>query len=80
MLLTLDFVAKRYGKLPSEVLESGSSIDLQIANLAVAYENYLHKKHSDAKDGKITPDLTVEQMTAMLNTVRKQNGTDSTKQ
>lgn len=70
-MLSLDFVAKRYGKLPSEVIESGSSIDLQIANLAVAYENYLHKKYSNAKDGKITPELTVEQMQAMIDKVRK---------
>jgi hypothetical protein len=66
----LDFVAKRYGKLPSEVIESGSSIDLQIANLAVHYENYLHKKHQDKADGKITPNLSQEEMQAMLDKVR----------
>jgi hypothetical protein len=69
-LLSLDFVAKRYGRLPSEVLESGSSIDLQIANLAVQYENYLHKKHSDQANGKVTPNLSQEEMLSMLSAVR----------
>jgi hypothetical protein len=69
-MLSLDFVAKRYGKLPSEVVESGSSIDLQIANLAIAYENYLTKKHKDKEAGIIKPDLTQEEMTEMLERVR----------
>lgn len=68
--MSLDFVAKRYGKLPSEVIESGSSIDIQIANLAVQYENYLHKKQSESKDGVITPDLSQEEMKAMLERTR----------
>jgi hypothetical protein len=69
--LTLDFVAKRYGKLPSEVLESGSSIDIQIANLAVSYELWLNRKQRDRADGKVTNDLTQEEMQEMLNRVRK---------
>jgi hypothetical protein len=67
----LDFIAKRYGKLPSEVLKSGSSIDLQIANLAVSYENYLHQKHQKKQDGVITPELSTDEMKAMLDAVRK---------
>ena len=67
----MDFVAKRYGKLPSEIIESGSSIDLQIAQMAIAYENWLSKKHKDKSDGKISNDLTPEEMQSMLNSVRK---------
>lgn len=70
-MLSLDFIAKRYGKLPSEVIESGSSIDLQIANLAIEYESYLTKKAQNSKDGVITPDLSQEEMQAMLDRVRK---------
>jgi hypothetical protein len=36
----------------------------------VSYENYLHKKHSNTKDGVITPDLSTEEMKAMLDAVR----------
>ena len=69
--MSLDFVAKRYSKLPSEIIESGSSIDLQIANLGIAYENYLHKKHSDQANGKVTPDISQEEMQQMLDRVKK---------
>lgn len=72
--LTVDFVAKRYGCLPSQVLKSGDSIDIKIAALAVAYENYLVKKEKNKADGKITPDLSVDEMTQMLNSVRKKDG------
>jgi hypothetical protein len=40
----LDFVAKRYGVLPSQVMKLGDSIDMKCANLAVSYESYLNKK------------------------------------
>jgi hypothetical protein len=40
----LDFVGKRYGVLPSELLGRGESIDVWIAHLGVEYENYLHQK------------------------------------
>jgi len=42
--LTLDFVAKRYGLLPSQLLKSGSSIDAKISILAVQYERFLQEK------------------------------------
>lgn len=73
--LTLDFVAQRYSLLPSQVLKSGSSLDIQIANLAVGYESYIHEKAKNSKDGtaKITPNLSQDQMQAMLNSVRKKD-------
>lgn len=73
--LSLDFIGKRYGKLPSEILESGSSVDLQIAHFAASYESWLSKKHRDKADGKISNDLSQDEMLDMLNRVRnKQNG------
>lgn len=71
--LTMDFVAKRYGLLPSQVLKSGNTLDIQIANLAVSYENYLHKEVNNQTEGKISSDLTEEQMKSMLNAVRIKN-------
>jgi hypothetical protein len=70
----LDFVAKRYGVLPSKLIESGDSIDLQIASFASEYELWMAK---NAKDGKkhVNHNLSQDQMLAMLNEVRnKQNG------
>lgn len=40
--LTLDFAAKRYGVLPSQLLREGDTLDLECANIAVAYESYVH--------------------------------------
>jgi hypothetical protein len=40
----LDFISKRYGKLPSEVLRSGSSLDIFVAEIAVGYQNYQQRK------------------------------------
>lgn len=68
--LSLDFVAKRYGTLPSMVLKEGDSLDLKIANLAVQYENYLTKKASDKAQGKVGSDLTQEEMQGMLDRVK----------
>lgn len=71
--LTVDFIAKRYGYLPSQVLEFGTTMDLQIANLSMSYENWLHEEaEKKAKGGtnSVSSDLSEEQMKAMLNSVR----------
>lgn len=69
--LTLDFVAKRYGKLPSEVMKSGSSLDIQCMSLAVQYESYINKRAQDKEEGKVgTGDYTTEQLQAMIDATR----------
>jgi hypothetical protein len=79
MWLTLDFVSKRYGMLPSQVLKSGSSMDVVCAQLGVQYENYLNQRAMDRANGKNTVDhnLSVEQMQAMLNSVRNPDAAKS---
>lgn len=77
--LTVDFVAKRYGCLPSQVLQSGDSIDIKIAAFAVQHESYLANKEKDKADGKITPDLSVDEMQAMIQRVRTRHGEDNKK-
>ena len=44
--MTLDFIAKRYGKLPSEVLREGNTIDITAGEIAVEYEGYWRSKNS----------------------------------
>jgi hypothetical protein len=39
--LTVDFVAKRYGVLPSQLLKQGDAIDLKVAEMAVNYEKFV---------------------------------------
>ena len=71
--LTLDFVSKRYGHLPSQVLESGSSIDATCAILAIQYENYVQQKaHDNAQGKKTSKEPTQEEMLAMIARTRKQ--------
>jgi len=45
----LDALGERYGCLPSEVLDKGSTFDLQIYDIAVSYRNWLEKK-ANTKD------------------------------
>lgn len=72
--LTLDFVSKRYGLLPSEFLARGSTLDIECAEIAVSHEQYLHDKAAkkSAKPGEAppAPQLTQEQMQAMIDRVR----------
>lgn len=77
--LTVDFVAQRYGCLPSQVLKSGDSIDIKIAAFAVQHESYLAKKEKNKAEGKITPELSVDEMKAMIQRVRTRNGKDNKK-
>jgi hypothetical protein len=64
--LSIDFVAKRYGTLPSTVLKEGDSLDLKVANLAVQYETYLSKKAQGSG-----AELTEHDMQGMLDRVKK---------
>ena len=43
-ILQLDSLGKRYGLLPSEVLERGNTFDLYIMDCALSFENFHHKK------------------------------------
>lgn len=43
-ILQLDGLGKRYGMLPSEVLERGNTFDLYIMDCALSFEHYHNKK------------------------------------
>jgi hypothetical protein len=66
-------MAQRYGVLPSDFLARGNSFDITVANVA---QEYINRKTAEA-NGQPTPkpvnNLTVEQMQAMVNRVRKEN-------
>lgn len=67
-MLTLDFVAKRYGMLPSHVISQGSSYDVYVADLAVSYENYQHRRAQG--QAPAAPHMSQEQLQAMVDRVR----------
>jgi hypothetical protein len=81
MVLSIDFVAKRYGRLPSEVMTAASTFDLYVADVAVQYQNYLYDKENKKHDAKTSvkdrevPQLTQEVMNQMIETARKRNAT-----
>jgi len=48
----LDTLGERYGKLPSEVLEFGSTFDLWVFDVAMGYRNLLDKRSKDKSEGR----------------------------
>ena len=63
-ILQIDSLGKRYGLLPSEVLERGNTFDLYIMDAALTFEQYHHKKSMNK--GQIPADAyTTEQLMAM---------------
>ena len=43
-IMQIDGLAKRYGKLPSEILKDANTFDLYIIDAALTYEQYHHNK------------------------------------
>jgi hypothetical protein len=42
--MSIDFVAQRYGILPSQLLRDGNSLDMLVADTAQGYQNYLQQR------------------------------------
>lgn len=70
-ILMIDSLGKRYGMLPSEVLNRSNTFDLYIMDAALTFENYQHKKALNGGKDPI-PDYTTDQLQAMLKKVRNQ--------
>lgn len=69
LILTIDGLGKRYGMLPSEVLERSNTFDLYIMDAAMTFESYHHKKSMNNGREPI-PDYTVDELQNILNKVR----------
>lgn len=63
----LDFIAKRYGVLPSYIMKLGDSIDMRCANLGVKYEAYLNNKSAK---GNSDHGHSTSQLQEMMERVR----------
>lgn len=62
----IDSMGKRYGLLPSEVLNRSNTFDLYIMDAALSYENFQHKKSMN-KGVDPAPNYSQEELLAMLN-------------
>ena len=66
MIMMIDGLAKRYGLLPSEVLNKSNTLDLYVMDIALSFENYHHKKAMNNGKDPI-PDYTQDELFALLN-------------
>lgn len=64
-------MAKRYSKLPTEILESGTTLDLKIAEIAVGYETYLSKNPQQARSATLNSNYSQEELKAMIDSVKE---------
>lgn len=84
VMLLLDFVSKRYGKLPSEVMMTGNTFDFYIADLAASYQSWHYEQsRKNASNGVVNapkaPNLSQEEMVAMIERVKRKANDDKTK-
>ena len=70
MVLVVDSISKRYGVLPSDLMSRGSSFDVYVSDLALQYEQYQMRRASGVESATLTPDLSQEEMQAMIDRVR----------
>jgi hypothetical protein len=66
MILTLDTLGERYGRLPSEVLAQGSTLDIYIMDAAITYRDYQQKK----SEGKYTDQHTNGELQEIMRKAR----------
>ena len=70
-ILMIDSLGKRYGMLPSEVLNRSNTFDLYIMDIALSFENYHHKKAMNNGNEPI-PDYTTDELLAMVKKNKEQ--------
>jgi hypothetical protein len=71
LILTIDGLGKRYGMLPSQVLETSNTFDLYVMDMAMTFENYHHKKAlNNGRDPM--PDYSTNELQDILNKAKGQ--------
>ena len=68
--MLLDSMASKYSLLPSELLHRGTTLDIQIFDIARSYERYARIKAETGREP--APTLTQDQMMAMMERVRQE--------
>ena len=65
--MTLDFAAKRYGVLPSQLLREGDTLDIRVAEVAVAYEKFVNENPGVNTTHGMSQQQLAQQMEAVRN-------------
>jgi hypothetical protein len=65
-IMQIDGIAKRYGKLPSEVMKDANTFDLYVLDAALTYEHYHHKKAMN-KGQEPVDNYSTDQLLKMFN-------------
>ena len=68
MVLALDNLAHRYNCLPSQALAHANTFDLYVLDVSARYSKYQQSRQEGGQPE--TPNLSQEQMKAMINRVR----------
>lgn len=76
--MQIDGLAKRYGKLPSEILREANTFDLYIIDAAMTFEQYHHKKAMN-KGQEPLDNYTTEDLLKIYNKGKQSSGPIKTK-
>jgi hypothetical protein len=77
-IMQIDGLAKRYGKLPSEIMSHANTFDLYIIDAAITYEQYHHKKAMN-KGQEPLDNYTTEDLLTIYNKGKENSGPIKTK-
>jgi hypothetical protein len=77
-IMQIDGLAKRYGKLPSEIMSEANTFDLYIIDAAMTYEQYHHKKAMN-KGQEPIDNYTTEDLLKIFNKGKENSGPHQTK-
>lgn len=78
--MLIDAIATRYHCLPSELISKGDTFDVFIINVILEHQQYLAEVEQAKQEGRAPPakKLTQEQMKAMIERVRSNDGRKKT--
>ena len=62
----IDSLARRYGKLPSEILLNSNTLDLYIMDVALTYEQYRNNKEQNGGKDPL-PNYTDSELLEIFN-------------
>jgi hypothetical protein len=66
----LDSLGKRYGMLPSKILENASTLDIFVMDAALSYKDFIERKDK----GDFTQTYTTDDLATIMSNARKKHG------
>lgn len=71
-ILQIDGLGKRYGILPSRVLQEANTFDLYILDAAMSFEQY-HQKKANNNGREPVPEYTTDQLLDIMGKTKNGN-------